>query len=199
MQQFWNADVKELTTVWCFRIWSCAGAGSIHALRRSTRWIVISNRIRCMYLWSTRENACLLYALYKVFVIRGVNPVEVVTFLSVSYSSFHISQHFPFRVFVAQFTMLSKQFYFSVVSSEGGWINFLQEHALIGEPGYHNLCHKYCIEMSQKQRKNRSEEWVPVLRCPKKDARRHKLGRKVCFFSTLSWMNALILIWCCVK
>ncbi len=55
-------------------------------------------------------------------------------------------------------TMLLKEFYTSVISSEVVRVNFLQDNMLLGKLENHNPCQKCGTQMAQKRRKTRADE-----------------------------------------
>lgn len=71
-----------------------------------------------------------------------------------------------------------KDFYVNVASSEAACIHFLQQNALLGEEGSHDPCPKCGGGMVEKRRKNRKNEWVPVLRCTAKGCQTYRSLRE---------------------
>jgi transposase len=93
---------------------------------------------------------------------------------------------------LAAHTMLLKEFYVNVISSEADCIRFLQNNALLGDVDAHDPCHKCGSQMAEKRRKNRNGEFVPVMRCPKKGCqatRTFRSGNALFQFTDLNGRN----------
>lgn len=85
--------------------------------------------------------------------------------------------------------MLLKDFYIEVISSEAACVEYLQNNLLLGDAEAQDPCHKCGGEMSQKRRKTRKGDWIPIFRCTKtgcQTTRSVRTGNKFFFYTDLN-------------
>ena len=82
-------------------------------------------------------------------------------------TNFRVETSFTVYLTTAKPTMRIGEFYQTVIPSEEVAVSFLRDHNLLDEVQDVDSCHKSSSTMQQKRKRDRGDEFLPVLRCPR--------------------------------